>query len=94
MPLMRLILASAAVTLPLLASGPAIAFCSRPISPSCASDGKLSGRYIAQSECRRQVEDHLDDLIDYRLCRLGEIEQVNRDIERIRGVLEPDAQRP
>jgi len=87
-PLMRLLLTSAAVTLPLLISDPAIAFCSKPIGPSCANDDDLSGRYVSRVECRRQVEDHLEDLTDYKLCRRSEIEQLDRDIERFRALLE------
>src|SRR3546814_14762730 len=49
-------------------SAPAFAFCSKPVTPYCASDGELVGGYITAERCRVRIVDHLRQLEDYQNC--------------------------
>lgn len=71
----------------LLPAAPAMAFCSKPITPHCASDGTLADSYMPEEQCRRAVKSHLEDLTRYRSCLTAEIEQVEEAAERFRDLL-------
>lgn len=76
----------------LLGSGPAIAFCSKPIVPHCVSDGSLTDSYVPEARCRRALEDHVEDLTRYRSCLTAEIEQIDEAVEEFRSLLEGEAE--
>jgi hypothetical protein len=57
-----------------LASTPAFAFCSKPITPYCVEDGSL--------------QDHVEDLTSYRTCLTAEIEQVDEAVEQFQNLLD------
>lgn len=71
----------------LAASGPAFAFCSKPITPYCVEDGSLSDSYVPEDRCRRALEDHVRDLTRYRNCLAAEVEQIDQTIIRFRDLL-------
>ena len=87
---MKSLLICAIAMAPLLYPNPAIAFCSKPIVPYCASDGDLNDRYISRAECREQVEDHLDALAIYRSCLGNVIKQIDEDARKLRKLIGPD----
>ena len=90
--MIRAFLICAVATAPLLGVAPAIAFCSKPITPFCASDGNLTDSYITESKCRRLVEDHLNDLARYRNCLRDQIEQLDENVERFQNLLGGDTE--
>lgn len=71
----------------LLGSGPALAFCSKPIAPYCVGDGTLADSYVPEEQCRRALEDHVEDLTRYRDCLSTEVGQIDEALERFRGLL-------
>lgn len=91
--MMRIFLICAVGTALLLQAAPAFAFCSKPITPFCASDGDLTGRYVSEANCRKLVKDHLSDLELYRSCRRDEIEQIDQEIERFEDLLGGEPER-
>jgi len=89
-PTMRRLLICAIAMTPLLVAKPAIAFCSKPIAPYCASDGDLTDSVISRAECREEVEDHLDALATYKTC-LGEvIRQIDEEVRKFRKLVGPN----
>lgn len=77
----------------LLPSGPAMAFCSRPIVPYCVEDGTLADNYVPLERCRDEVESHLEDLTRYRDCLTTEIEEIDEAAERFRNLLGGDSEK-
>lgn len=85
----RLLLCAIGLT-SILVPNSAIAFCSKPIAPYCASDGDLTDSFISRAECREQVEDHLDALAAYKNCLGGVIRQIDEDVRKFRKLVGPD----
>jgi hypothetical protein len=77
----------------LLESGPALAFCSKPIAPYCVGDGSLTDSYVPEARCRRALEDHVEDLTRYRDCLTAEVGQIDEAVERFRSLLSEGAEK-
>lgn len=75
-------------------AAPAFAFCSEPIKPSCASDGVLRDNHTSAAACRSKVRDHLEDLVNYRTCLRGLVQQTTEEIHRMRQLIDPQADEP
>ena len=93
MPLTRSVLIVPLAAAGILLSAPAVAFCSKPITPYCVEDGSLAKGHVPEDRCRRAVEDHVEDLTRYRSCLAVEIEQIDEAVERFRSLLSNGAEK-
>lgn len=85
----RLLICAIAMT-PLLVPNQAIAFCSKPIEPYCASDGDLTDDFISRAECREEVVEYLDALSAYKSCLGKVMRQIDEDARKLRELIGPD----
>lgn len=73
---------------------PAVALCSKPIVPYCASDGDLSDSYVSLAECSRKVKGHLAELERFKVCLSEAIDEVDREAGRLRDLISDAADGP
>jgi hypothetical protein len=92
-PLTRAFLICTLAAACVLASTPAFAFCSKPITPHCVEDGSLADSYVPEERCRRALQDHVEDLTSYRTCLTAEIEQVDEAVAQFQNLLDGDAEK-
>lgn len=69
-------------------SAPAFAFCSKPVTPYCATDGELVGGYITAERCRVRVVDHLRQLEDYQNCLRALVIQTGKDMDKLKRLVD------
>lgn len=71
-------------------SAPAFAFCSKPVTPYCASDGELVGGYITADRCRVRIVDHLRQLEDYQNCLSDLVVETGKDMDKLKRLIGED----
>lgn len=59
-----------------------LGYCSEPTEPSCVDMLGLSRDQFFFDMCRNEIETYLSDIDDYIACRVGELEDERRDLNR------------